>query len=112
MKKYFEQPLTDQEFQNLEPQQRDENKLENVGLAISGGGIRSATFALGVIHSLAKAKRLKDISYLCTVSGGGDIGTWLILWIQREADGPKEFWESILVFPSTNRETHGLGVGI
>jgi hypothetical protein len=50
---------------------------EVVGLALSGGGIRSATFNLGLLQGLA---RLKDgavlgfIDYLSTVSGGGYIG--------------------------------------
>ncbi len=55
-------------------------------LAISGGGIRSATFALGVIQSLAREKLLGRMECLSTVSGGGYIGTWLSLWA-REAGG-------------------------
>jgi hypothetical protein len=53
-------------------------------LCISGGGIRSATFALGVIQSLAKNGLLKGFDYLSTVSGGGYIGSWLSSWITRE----------------------------
>ena len=48
-----------------------------VGLAISGGGIRSATFGLGVLQALAKADVLKKVDYLSTVSGGGYIGSFL-----------------------------------
>ena len=47
------------------------------GLAISGGGIRSATFALGVLQSLARLGRLRHVDYLSTVSGGGYIGSFL-----------------------------------
>lgn len=47
------------------------------GIAISGGGIRSATFALGVLQTMAEADRLKDVDYLSTVSGGGYIGSCL-----------------------------------
>jgi hypothetical protein len=46
-------------------------------LCISGGGIRSATFALGVIEVLAKRGLLDKLDYLSTVSGGGYIGSWL-----------------------------------
>src|SRR5262245_2311930 len=42
-----------------------------IGLALSGGGIRSATFSLGVLQALARHGILKDIHYLSTVSGGG-----------------------------------------
>ena len=42
-----------------------------VGLALSGGGIRSATFSLGVVQELAAKGRLRHIDFLSTVSGGG-----------------------------------------
>ena len=50
-----------------------------VGLALSGGGIRSATFALGLIQGLAKSSRdaLGKIDVLSTVSGGGYCGCFL-----------------------------------
>ncbi|MEQ9209787.1 MAG: patatin-like phospholipase family protein, partial [Pseudomonadales bacterium] len=46
-----------------------------VGLSLSGGGIRSAVFSLGVIQGLAKYGLLKRVDYLSTVSGGGYIGS-------------------------------------
>jgi predicted acylesterase/phospholipase RssA len=46
-----------------------------IGLALSGGGIRSATFSLGVLQALAKEDVLKNVDYLSTVSGGGYIGS-------------------------------------
>jgi Patatin-like phospholipase len=55
------------------------------GLAFSGGGIRSATFNLGVLQALAEAKLLKRIDYLSTVSGGGYIGAWFSALLQRKA---------------------------
>ena len=51
-------------------------EFQLVGLALSGGGIRSATFGLGVLEALKKADLLKRIHYLSTVSGGGYIGGW------------------------------------
>jgi hypothetical protein len=54
-----------------------------VGLAFSGGGIRSATFNLGVLQALADLKLLYRIDYLSTVSGGGYIGGWLAAWTKR-----------------------------
>jgi Patatin-like phospholipase len=53
-------------------------------LCISGGGIRSATFALGVIQAFAEKGILTDFDYLSTVSGGGYIGGWLTAWKHRE----------------------------
>lgn len=48
-----------------------------VGLALPGGGIRSATFCLGVLQALAGRNRLREIDYLSSVSGGGYIGAFL-----------------------------------
>ncbi len=42
-----------------------------IGLALSGGGVRSATFSLGLLQSLAKNNVLKYCDYLSGVSGGG-----------------------------------------
>ncbi|MET4258746.1 hypothetical protein ABIC09_003696 [Bradyrhizobium sp. S3.12.5] len=46
-----------------------------VGLALSGGGIRSATFAMGVMVALSKRNLLQQFDYLSTVSGGGYAGS-------------------------------------
>ena len=52
--------------------------LKNVvGLALSGGGIRSATFSLGVVQALAEKDLLRHIDYLSTVSGGAYLGSFL-----------------------------------
>ncbi len=50
-------------------------KLGLIGLALSGGGIRSATFSLGVIQELIKKEKFRLFDYLSTVSGGGYIGS-------------------------------------
>ncbi len=50
------------------------------GLALSGGGIRSAAFNMGVLQTLSRSGLMARIDYLSTVSGGGYIGsclTWL-----------------------------------
>jgi hypothetical protein len=48
-----------------------------VGLALSGGGARSAAFCLGALQALDAAKVLPKVDYLSTVSGGGYIGSSL-----------------------------------
>jgi Patatin-like phospholipase len=80
------------------------NELNRAALCLSGGGIRSAVFCLGVIQALAayeppetpaepRKKRtlaasedsfLGRFHYLSTVSGGGYIGSWLSSWRIRE----------------------------
>jgi Patatin-like phospholipase len=54
-----------------------------IGLAFSGGGIRSATFNLGILQGLAQKGRLHQFDYLSTVSGGGYIGSWLAALTRR-----------------------------
>ena len=54
-----------------------------IGLCFSGGGIRSASFNLGVLQGLAELKLLKCFDYLSSVSGGGYIHQWLAAWSKR-----------------------------
>ena len=49
-------------------------------LCLSGGGVRSAAFNLGVLQGLARLELLSQFHYLSTVSGGGYIGSWLVAW--------------------------------
>ena len=46
-----------------------------VGLALSGGGIRSATINLGIVQVLHKLGVFPHIDYMSTVSGGGYLGS-------------------------------------
>ena len=63
------------------------HNLRPFGLCLSGGGIRSATFNLGILQGLAERGLLPFIDYLSTVSGGGYIGTWLHAVIKRKCGG-------------------------
>ena len=71
-----------------------------MGLALSGGGIRSATFNLGLLQSLYRSGLLKYVDYLSTVSGGGYIGSYLTYLATRhhrpdDPDRPSFFeWET------------------
>jgi len=67
-----------------------------IGLALSGGGIRSATFNLGILQGLARRGLLKHIDYLSTVSGGGYIGSWYMAFLKRVADGKPGVAEDLL----------------
>jgi Patatin-like phospholipase len=59
-------------------------------LCLSGGGVRSAVFNLGILQGLARSGLLDKFDYLSTVSGGGFIGGWLSAWIHREEVLPGE----------------------
>ena len=57
-----------------EAQVEDDADTPTLGLALSGGGIRSATFCLGLLRGMARRGLLSRFDYLSTVSGGGYIG--------------------------------------
>jgi len=87
---------------------------KSTALCLSGGGIRSASFNVGVIEALAVHPRpdtsniekgeeqaadhtksfLSQFHYLSTVSGGGYIGSWLSAWIARE--GYAKVWPKLV----------------
>jgi len=58
-------------------------KVRPIGIALSGGGIRSATFNLGILQALSSLRILPRIDYLSTVSGGGYIGSCLTSLLSR-----------------------------
>ena len=59
------------------------------GIALSGGGIRSASFSLGILQALSYAGWLKKIDYLSMVSGGSYIGGCLAWLLHKEWHGEK-----------------------
>jgi hypothetical protein len=68
-------------------------------LCFSGGGIRSATFNLGVLQRLAKLGLLSRFDYLSSVSGGGYISGWLARWINAEKKGLREVQRKLAAEP-------------
>lgn len=76
----------------------DAHPEELSAVCLSGGGIRSATFALGVIQGLARFGLLQQFHYLSSVSGGGYIASWLSAW-RRDTEDEE-------VFAAVNRSLH------
>jgi len=77
------------------------DREELAGLCFSGGGIRSATFCLGVMQALAEARKLDKFDYLSTVSGGGYIHQWLASWIARAQGRFTEVQKKLVPLPDT-----------
>lgn len=73
------------------------------GLAISGGGIRSASFGLGVMQSLVNNRQLSKMDYMSTVSGGGYLGSALT-WALKQ--GGKDAGTDPENFPLGKRGKH------
>ncbi len=92
----------------------DQQKAQPVvGLALSGGGIRSATFCLGVLHALAQGKyhdgnriSLRAIDLLSTVSGGGYVGSFLGALFSRDGASPAQVEEQLT--SATSQPVHWL----
>jgi Patatin-like phospholipase len=74
-----------------------------IGLSFSGGGIRSATFNLGILQALAKGRMLRAFDYLSTVSGGGYISSWLMAWMHHQKIGIKKIEELLADQPVAPR---------
>lgn len=56
------------------------------GVALSGGGIRSASFCLGALQALDQRGLAERIDYLSTVSGGGFIGSSMISAMRQNGE--------------------------
>jgi hypothetical protein len=97
--------LERQEREQIEARRRavgvDEN--DRVGLALSGGGIRSATFALGVLQALARRGLLRHFDFMSTVSGGGYVGGFLgsLYSRSRSANATREVEEVLTKYPES-----------
>lgn len=85
--------------------ERSLHKSTRVGVALSGGGIRSATFALGVFQAIARLRLLKRIDYLSTVSGGGYFGAFLGRLFSRPYVQTADDVEAILTGPHYSNVT-------
>ena len=90
--------------------------MDGHALCLSGGGIRSASFNLGILEGLAryststagsKPSLMNRLDYLSTVSGGGYIGSWLMAWIYRSGNDAKGYHEVIQSLAGNSAETSG-----
>jgi hypothetical protein len=85
----------------------DERDL--TGLALSGGGIRSAAFSFGVVQRLQVAGKIEQVHYLSTVSGGGYTGSSLTWFLSRkDGKGKPCFGVRDKPFPFTGGEAAAL----
>ncbi len=81
---------------------------DTLGLALSGGGYRSAIFCYGILRGLQDIGVLKQVDYLSAVSGGSWIATpfvmaeslpWFFQTDPESANVMEEGFESLLVNP-------------
>lgn len=81
-----------------------------VGLALSAGGGRSASFNLGLLQALELSGFWKYVDYLSTVDGGGYVGAHVSSWVINQnvvsphTPSPAKGWEAASPSPSTTDE--------
>ncbi|MEW8026630.1 MAG: hypothetical protein AB2809_19765 [Candidatus Thiodiazotropha sp.] len=73
------------------------------GIALSGGGVRSATICLGFLHVLQRCGVLQQVDYLSTVSGGGYIGAYIHSRLHTQAN--HDATDVPLLFADQDRES-------
>lgn len=78
---------------------------ERWGLALSGGGVRSATFCYGLVTALAKADVFRRFDLMSTVSGGGYIGSMIGRLAQSK--GTAEELQDTLAKPGNTSKERG-----
>jgi predicted acylesterase/phospholipase RssA len=68
--------------------------MQEIGLALSGGGFRATVYHLGVVRFLRDAGLLSHVSHITSVSGGSVLGAHLALNWDRYCGSEKEFDEA------------------
>lgn len=81
------------------------------GIALSGGGIRSATINLGILKTLNKFGILKQADYLSTVSGGGYTGAYIQATTREEGQQGQLFAEEHIEYMRARGEYMFPGAG-
>ena len=76
--------LTERRRLQQGPEAAQDFEATKFGIAMSGGGIRSATINLGFLKTLNKFRILEKADYLSTVSGGGYTGAYVQATVKEE----------------------------
>lgn len=80
---------TREEIMDIEVNYIEKAPKDSIGLALSGGGVRSASFNIGFLGGLYNRGVLDDIDYISSVSGGGFAAYWYFTklnWNQEEEE--------------------------
>ncbi|WP_293268861.1 patatin-like phospholipase family protein [Neptunomonas sp.] len=84
-----------------------EANQKRIGLSFSGGGIRSASFSMGVLQALVSDKQLEKMDYLSTVSGGGYLGASLTWFLSQKTDDGEHYGTQPDNFPFGRKREGG-----
>lgn len=81
-----------------------------LGLALSGGGMRSATFSIGVMHGLSDMGLMDRLDLMSSVSGGGYAASWYYVQNTPTPENQSELFDTNGVY-QTYIEQHGELIG-
>lgn len=81
------------------------------GIALSGGGIRSATINLGLLKTLNKYNILEHADYISTVSGGGYTGAYIQATLKEKGTFEALFSDEHISYMRTRGEYLFPGTG-
>jgi hypothetical protein len=95
---------SDREIDDAAPGAAPTTANNLVGLALSGGGIRSATFNLGLLQSLHRHGVFRHVDYLSTVSGGGFLGSSVSTLMGQKARREEPEPKSEFPLPDSDRD--------
>lgn len=88
-------------------QSRDDIQENLVGIALSGGGVRSATINLGFLQVMNKPGLLKQADYISSVSGGGYIGSYIHSKLRKNTSADNPYSELFLKEDIDHFRNHG-----
>jgi hypothetical protein len=69
-----------------------------MGLALSGGGTRSASFNIGLLSGLQDGDKLKDFDYISSVSGGSYAALWFFSKLYLQSTGLNSSEQQSFIF--------------
>ena len=97
------------------PWERSGGPTEGVGICLSGGGVRAATFSLGVLQALQEGRGLlfgpSAARYLSAVSGGSYIAATYVLGGRHRSIDPGAYKDRAPLAHGTPEEAHVLANG-
>ncbi len=93
------------------PEAAEKLSENRFGIALSGGGIRSATINLGFLKTLNKFNILEQADYLSTVSGGGYTGAYIQGSLRQSGSYGKLFSDEHIKYMRTRGEYLFPGTG-
>src|SRR5438128_12470915 len=65
--------------------------MKRIGLTLSGGGFRATLFHLGLVRFLYEMGLLRQVTHICSVSGGSILAAHLVLNWEQYVGTPHQF---------------------